>query len=61
MPGGGKGAETGVEDTGDMSRAAGVAPEVGLDDKAGVGDTGGAAARTGVIGDVAFDGDNESF
>ena len=52
MPGGGKGAETGVEDTGDMSKAA-----AGLDDKAGVGDTGGAAARTGVIGDVAFDGD----
>jgi hypothetical protein len=57
MPGGGKGAETGVEDTGDMSKATGVAPAAGLDEKAGVGDTGGAAARTGVIGDVAFDGD----
>jgi len=54
--GGGNGAETDVEDTGDTSKAAGVAPEVGSDDKAGVGDAGGASARTGVIVEVVFDG-----
>ena len=52
--GGGNGAETCVEDTGDTSKA--VAPEVGSDDKAGVGDAGGASARTGVIVEVVFDG-----